>query len=57
MFVDTRKIIGILVKEPPVMQKREELKLEKIISGLTERQQNVYEIIQELKIYSLTQLN
>ena len=29
MFVDTRKIVGVLGKEPPVMQKREELKIEK----------------------------
>ena len=29
MFVDTGKIIGVLGKEPPVMQKREELKIEK----------------------------
>ena len=27
MFVDTGKIVGVLGKEPPVMQKREELKL------------------------------
>ena len=26
MFVDTGKIIGVIGKEPPVMQKREELK-------------------------------
>ena len=29
MFVDTGKIVGVLGKEPPVMQKREELKIEK----------------------------
>ena len=29
MFVDTEKIVGVLGKEPPVMQKREELKIEK----------------------------
>tara|TARA_B100000945_G_scaffold248920_1_gene205434 strand:- start:103 stop:348 length:246 start_codon:yes stop_codon:yes gene_type:complete len=29
MFVDTGKIFGILGNEPPVMQKREELKIEK----------------------------
>ena len=29
MFVDTGKIVGLLGKEPPVMQKREELKIEK----------------------------
>ena len=29
MFVDTGKIFGALVKEPPVKQKREELKIEK----------------------------
>ena len=29
MLVDTRKIIGLLRKEPLVMQKREELKIEK----------------------------
>ncbi|WP_288261633.1 DUF1651 domain-containing protein [uncultured Prochlorococcus sp.] len=29
MFVDTGKIVGALGKEPPVMQKREELKIEK----------------------------
>ncbi len=29
MFVDTGKIIGVLGKQPPEMQKREELKIEK----------------------------
>ena len=29
IFVDTGKILGVLGKEPPVMQKREELKIEK----------------------------
>ena len=29
MFVDTGKIVGVCGKEPPVMQKREELKIEK----------------------------
>ena len=29
MFFDTGKIVGLLGKEPPVMQKREELKIEK----------------------------
>ena len=29
MFVDTGKIVGVLGKEPPVMQEREELKIEK----------------------------
>ena len=29
MFFDTGKIVGVLGKEPPVMQKREELKIEK----------------------------
>ena len=29
IFVDTGKIVGVLGKEPPVMQKREELKIEK----------------------------
>jgi len=29
MFVDTGKIVGVLGKEPPLMQKREELKIEK----------------------------
>ena len=29
MFVDTGKIFGILGNEPPVMQKREEFKIEK----------------------------
>jgi len=29
MFVDTGKIVSVLGKEPPVMQKREELKIEK----------------------------
>ena len=29
MFVDTGKIVGVLGKEPPVIQKREELKIEK----------------------------
>ena len=29
MFVDTGKIVGVLGKEPPIMQKREELKIEK----------------------------
>ena len=29
MFVDTGKIVVVLGKEPPVMQKREELKIEK----------------------------
>ena len=29
MFVDTGKIVGVLGKEPPVMEKREELKIEK----------------------------
>ena len=29
MFVDTGKIVGVFGKEPPVMQKREELKIEK----------------------------
>ena len=29
MFVDTGKIVGVLGKEPPVMQKREELEIEK----------------------------
>ena len=29
MFIDTGKIVGILGKEPPVMQMREELKIEK----------------------------
>ena len=29
MFIDTWKIVGVLGKEPPVMQKREELKIEK----------------------------
>ena len=29
MFIDTGKIVGVLGKEPPVMQKREELKIEK----------------------------
>jgi len=28
MFIDTGKIVGVLGKEPPVMQKREELKIE-----------------------------
>ena len=28
MFVDTGKIVGVCGKEPPVMQKREELKIE-----------------------------
>ena len=30
MFVDTGKIIGVLGKEPLVLQKREELKIEKV---------------------------
>ena len=30
MFVDTGKIVGVLGKEPPVMQKREELKIERL---------------------------
>ena len=29
MFVDTGKIVGVLGKEPSVMQKKEELKIEK----------------------------
>ncbi len=29
MFIDTGKLLGVLGKEPPVMQKREELKIEK----------------------------
>ena len=29
IFVDTGKIVGVLGKEPPLMQKREELKIEK----------------------------
>jgi len=29
MFIDSGKIVGVLGKEPPVMQKREELKIEK----------------------------
>ena len=29
MFIDTGKIVGLLGKEPPVMQMREELKIEK----------------------------
>ena len=29
MFVDTGKIVGVLGEKPPVMQKREELKIEK----------------------------
>ena len=29
IFVDTGKIVGVLGKEPPVMQKREEWKIEK----------------------------
>ena len=29
MFVDSGKIVGVLGKEPPVMTKREELKIEK----------------------------
>ena len=29
MFIESGKIVGILGKEPPVMQKREELKIEK----------------------------
>ena len=29
MYVDTGKIVGVLGKEPPVMQKREEFKIEK----------------------------
>jgi len=28
MFIDTGKIVGLLGKEPPVMQKREEFKIE-----------------------------
>ena len=33
MFVDTGKIVGVLGKEPPVMQKREELKIENAREG------------------------
>ena len=29
MFVDSGKVVGVLGKEPPVMTKREELKIEK----------------------------
>ena len=29
IFIDTGKLLGVLGKEPPVMQKREELKIEK----------------------------
>ena len=29
IFIDTGKIFGVLEKEPPVMQKREEFKIEK----------------------------
>ena len=29
MFIDSGKIVGVLGKEPPVMTKREELKIEK----------------------------
>jgi len=29
IFIDTGKIVGLLGKEPPVMQMREELKIEK----------------------------
>ena len=29
MFIDTGKIVGLLGKEPPVMQMREELKIQK----------------------------
>lgn len=29
MFIDTGKIVGLLGKEPPIMQMREELKIEK----------------------------
>ena len=29
MFIESGKIVGVLGKEPPVMQKREELKIEK----------------------------
>ena len=29
MFIDSGKIVGVLGKEPPVMQKREELKIQK----------------------------
>ena len=29
MFVDSRKIVGVLGKEPPLIQQREELKIEK----------------------------
>ena len=29
MFIDTGKIVGVLGKEPPIMQMREELKIEK----------------------------
>ena len=29
MFIDSGKIVGVLGREPPVMQKREELKIEK----------------------------
>ena len=35
MFVDTGKIIGVLGKEPLVLQKREELKIEKARDGWT----------------------
>ena len=28
MFIDSGKIVGLLGKEPPVMQKREELKID-----------------------------
>ena len=31
MFIDSGKIVGVLGKEPPVMQKREELKIEKAL--------------------------
>ena len=29
MFIDSRKILGVLVKEPPLMTTREELKVDK----------------------------
>ena len=30
MFIDSGKIVGLLGKEPPVLTKREELKIEKV---------------------------
>ena len=54
MFVDTEKIVGVLGKEPPVMQKREALKIEKARDEWRKLISQDWRVNQEahLKVYS-----